>query len=273
MSQERSQSFTCGTCGRAGLTEATLYEHVRSAHGDAPIEGSSCPLCVASWRGDPNRKLDDLLVHLAVEHRLGSAADVDRHHAAFASFLGRNTAGRGGHESAGLTRSGAFRVLPSTSVPHELRGGSLRAPGSVYAPPATGPGATAVLRRRLGPGPGPAASESATVPAAGREPEATSAFAEALFGVSGGVLFGRTGQQSQPNPPSGQQSQSQLNASDREREVQAEHDALAELLAQLEGRLGGGRPDLASLTQRMEQSILNQLERCVVFLLFQLLSI
>lgn len=162
VARERAQSFTCVACGRSGFTDASLYEHLRSAHSERPISGLNCPLCVAWRRGDPNRKPDDLMAHIAVEHRLGTTAE-DRHVAAF--------------------------VMPVTN--RHARGASAAAAAGSF------------MRRRVGPPPVAA-----------------------------------------------------------ERDAQAERDALADLLAQLEGRVSG-RAELVTLTQRMEQSIFEQLERYV----------
>ncbi len=38
VSVEQPQAFTCPFCGRMGLTEATLQEHVTSEHADSSTE-------------------------------------------------------------------------------------------------------------------------------------------------------------------------------------------------------------------------------------------
>ncbi|CAM9388353.1 unnamed protein product [Lampetra fluviatilis] len=68
LTAEQPQSFTCPYCGKMGLTEATLQEHVTSEHAEASTE-VVCPVCAALPGGDPNHVTDDLAAHLTVEHR------------------------------------------------------------------------------------------------------------------------------------------------------------------------------------------------------------
>ncbi|XP_072029736.1 E3 ubiquitin-protein ligase KCMF1-like [Amphiura filiformis] len=71
---EQAQSFTCPYCGKMGLTETTLQEHVTSEHSDSSAE-VVCPVCAASPGGDPNHVTDDFSAHLTLEHR--SPRDLD----------------------------------------------------------------------------------------------------------------------------------------------------------------------------------------------------
>uniref|UniRef100_S4R646 E3 ubiquitin-protein ligase KCMF1 n=1 Tax=Petromyzon marinus TaxID=7757 RepID=S4R646_PETMA len=74
LTAEQPQSFTCPYCGKMGLTEATLQEHVTSEHAEASTE-VVCPVCAALPGGDPNHVTDDLAAHLTVEHR--TPRDID----------------------------------------------------------------------------------------------------------------------------------------------------------------------------------------------------
>lgn len=67
---EQPQSFTCPHCGRMGLTETTLQEHVTLDHTDTSAE-VVCPVCASLPGGDPNLMTDDLSGHLNLEHRSG----------------------------------------------------------------------------------------------------------------------------------------------------------------------------------------------------------
>uniref|UniRef100_A0A8C4QPC4 E3 ubiquitin-protein ligase KCMF1 n=1 Tax=Eptatretus burgeri TaxID=7764 RepID=A0A8C4QPC4_EPTBU len=68
LTAEQPQSFTCPYCGKMGLTETTLQEHVTAEHAEATTE-VVCPVCAALPGGDPNHVTDDLTSHLTVEHR------------------------------------------------------------------------------------------------------------------------------------------------------------------------------------------------------------
>lgn len=67
---EQPQSFTCPHCGKMGLTETTLQEHVTLEHTDTTAE-VVCPVCASLPGGDPNLMTDDLSGHLNLEHRSG----------------------------------------------------------------------------------------------------------------------------------------------------------------------------------------------------------
>ncbi|KAF4517009.1 hypothetical protein B566_EDAN009682 [Ephemera danica] len=67
---EQPQAFTCPYCGRQGLTENTLQEHVASEHADTSFE-VVCPVCASLPGGDPNHVTDDFAGHLTLEHRSG----------------------------------------------------------------------------------------------------------------------------------------------------------------------------------------------------------
>lgn len=67
-SVEHPQSFTCPFCGRMGLTESTLTEHVAAEHSESSIE-IVCPVCASQPGGEPNHVTDDFSAHLALDHR------------------------------------------------------------------------------------------------------------------------------------------------------------------------------------------------------------
>ncbi|KAK3928769.1 E3 ubiquitin-protein ligase KCMF1 [Frankliniella fusca] len=67
---DQPQSFTCPHCGRMGLTETTLQEHVTLDHTDTSAE-VVCPVCASLPGGDANLMTDDLSGHLNLEHRSG----------------------------------------------------------------------------------------------------------------------------------------------------------------------------------------------------------
>ncbi|VVC39673.1 Hypothetical protein CINCED_3A024670 [Cinara cedri] len=68
LSTDQPQAFTCPFCGRMGLTEAVLTEHVTAEHPDSTAE-VVCPVCAAHPGGDPNLLTDDFSVHLQMQHR------------------------------------------------------------------------------------------------------------------------------------------------------------------------------------------------------------
>jgi len=63
-----SYSFVCPYCGKLGLNESQLSEHVSADHSCAGVE-VICPICAALPGGDPNHVTDDLSSHLSMEHR------------------------------------------------------------------------------------------------------------------------------------------------------------------------------------------------------------
>ncbi|GIZ01490.1 e3 ubiquitin-protein ligase KCMF1 [Caerostris extrusa] len=67
-SVEHPQSFTCPFCGRMGLTEAALTEHVSAEHSESSAE-IVCPVCASQPGGEPNHMTDDFSAHLALDHR------------------------------------------------------------------------------------------------------------------------------------------------------------------------------------------------------------
>lgn len=62
------QSFTCPFCGRNGLTETSLQEHVASDHADSSSE-VICAICASIPGGEANNVTDDFAAHLQLEHR------------------------------------------------------------------------------------------------------------------------------------------------------------------------------------------------------------
>ncbi|XP_035221875.1 E3 ubiquitin-protein ligase KCMF1-like [Stegodyphus dumicola] len=67
-SVEHPQSFTCPFCGRMGLTESALTEHVAAEHSESSAE-IVCPVCASQPGGEPNHMTDDFSAHLALDHR------------------------------------------------------------------------------------------------------------------------------------------------------------------------------------------------------------
>ncbi|XP_015910896.1 E3 ubiquitin-protein ligase KCMF1 isoform X1 [Parasteatoda tepidariorum] len=67
-SVEHPQSFTCPFCGRMGLTESALTEHVSAEHSESSAE-IVCPVCASQPGGEPNHMTDDFSAHLALDHR------------------------------------------------------------------------------------------------------------------------------------------------------------------------------------------------------------
>eukprot|EP00794_Sanderia_malayensis_P005391 gene5391-6064_t len=65
---DQSQSYTCPYCGKLGMSETRLHEHVTGEHLSSSAE-VICPVCAAMPGGDPNRVTDDLVGHLNMEHR------------------------------------------------------------------------------------------------------------------------------------------------------------------------------------------------------------
>ncbi|XP_059480801.1 E3 ubiquitin-protein ligase KCMF1-like isoform X2 [Neocloeon triangulifer] len=97
---EQPQAFTCPFCGKQGLTEATLQEHVAAEHADITFE-VVCPVCASLPGGDPNHVTDDFAAHLTLEHRSGPRDLI--------SFL----------DEPSVSRHGGVR-----RIPHSSRGGS-----------------------------------------------------------------------------------------------------------------------------------------------------
>lgn len=73
---DQPQSFTCPFCGKLGLTESGLPEHVSLEHPEMSSE-VVCPVCAALPRGEPNHMTDDFIAHLTMEHRTQSMRDFD----------------------------------------------------------------------------------------------------------------------------------------------------------------------------------------------------
>ncbi|XP_057305901.1 E3 ubiquitin-protein ligase KCMF1-like isoform X2 [Hydractinia symbiolongicarpus] len=67
--QPSSYSFVCPHCGKLGLSENVLLEHVAAEHANTSTE-VICPICAALPGGDPNHVTDNLNNHLSSEHRL-----------------------------------------------------------------------------------------------------------------------------------------------------------------------------------------------------------
>lgn len=107
------QSLTCPFCGRLGFTEASLVDHVSSAHSDSSHDSQEviCPICASTPGGDPNHVLtwSDFSTHINLEHRSTGQRDL-------ISFLDEPS-----RSGAGVRR-----------VPHS-RGGGGNASGSARA--------------------------------------------------------------------------------------------------------------------------------------------
>ena len=76
------QSLTCPFCGRLGFTEASLVDHVTSAHSSDSASNDSqeviCPICASTPGGDPNHllTLSDFSTHINLEHRTTGQRDL-----------------------------------------------------------------------------------------------------------------------------------------------------------------------------------------------------
>ena len=74
------QSLTCPFCGRLGFTEASLVDHVSSAHSDSSHDSQEviCPICASTPGGDPNHVLtwSDFSTHINLEHRSTGQRDL-----------------------------------------------------------------------------------------------------------------------------------------------------------------------------------------------------
>ncbi|XP_025408638.1 E3 ubiquitin-protein ligase KCMF1-like isoform X2 [Sipha flava] len=88
LASDQPQAFTCPFCGRMGLTEAVLTEHVTADHPDLTTE-VVCPVCAAHPGGDPNLLTDDFSVHLQMQHRASPSVPRD-----LISFLDEPTVAR-----------------------------------------------------------------------------------------------------------------------------------------------------------------------------------
>jgi len=76
--QASSYSFVCPHCGKLGLSETQLSEHVSGEHSNSASE-VICPICAALPGGNPNHVTDDLGSHLSSEHnKSGSQRDLVR---------------------------------------------------------------------------------------------------------------------------------------------------------------------------------------------------
>jgi len=74
--QATSYSYVCPHCGRLGLSEAQLLQHVASEHPTSTNE-VICPICAALPGGNPNHVTDDLGNHLTTEHKAGAQRDLE----------------------------------------------------------------------------------------------------------------------------------------------------------------------------------------------------
>ncbi|XP_037068600.1 E3 ubiquitin-protein ligase KCMF1-like, partial [Pollicipes pollicipes] len=70
LSAEQPQSFVCPHCGKMGLTELTLADHVTAQHSDTTTQ-VVCPVCASVPNGEPNHVTEDLTAHLSMDHRGG----------------------------------------------------------------------------------------------------------------------------------------------------------------------------------------------------------
>ncbi|XP_050546904.1 E3 ubiquitin-protein ligase KCMF1-like isoform X2 [Daktulosphaira vitifoliae] len=106
LGSDQPQAFTCPFCGRMGLTEAVLTEHVTNEHPDSTAE-VVCPVCAAHPGGDPNLLTDDFSVHLQMQHRASPNVPRD-----LISFLDEPTVAR--HSARRIPQSS--RGMGSTRV-------------------------------------------------------------------------------------------------------------------------------------------------------------
>jgi len=114
-----SQSLTCPFCGKLGFTEATLVDHVSSAHTDSSHDSQEviCPICASTPGDDPNYFVSrsDFSTHINLEHRSTGQRDL-------ISFLdepsrsgaGVRRVGRGGSSNG----TGSARARRTANVHH-----------------------------------------------------------------------------------------------------------------------------------------------------------
>lgn len=74
--QASSYSYVCPHCGKLGLSESHLLEHVTGEHSSTSSE-VICPICAALPGGNPNHVTDDLGNHLSTEHKAGTQRDLE----------------------------------------------------------------------------------------------------------------------------------------------------------------------------------------------------
>lgn len=109
---EFPQSYTCPFCGRMGLTETGLHDHVSSDHSDSSTE-VICAICASIPGGEANNVTDDFAAHLTLEHHRPSDSGGGRHTGLHASSAS-NTA-------AAVARSSVAASLQA-SVPESSGG-------------------------------------------------------------------------------------------------------------------------------------------------------
>jgi len=79
LNSSEPQSLTCPFCGKHGLTESTLREHVQASHQMSSGQ-VVCPICASMPGGDPNFVTDNFMSHITVEHgaaRAGTSAALE----------------------------------------------------------------------------------------------------------------------------------------------------------------------------------------------------
>ena len=119
---DHPQSFCCPFCGKLGLTESGLPEHVTAEHPDATSE-VVCPVCAALPRGDPNHVTDDFIAHLTMEHKSQSIRDFDeptgsrvRRILHGGRSLGQARARRATNQSLGNSSSTTPQLVPNPAT-------------------------------------------------------------------------------------------------------------------------------------------------------------
>jgi hypothetical protein len=79
-------SFTCPYCGKLGLSESSLADHISSLHVNNTSDNNNlmqevvCPICAvlpSGSGGDPNHLTEDLLQHINTEHMNISSRNLD----------------------------------------------------------------------------------------------------------------------------------------------------------------------------------------------------
>ncbi|XP_050433743.1 E3 ubiquitin-protein ligase KCMF1-like isoform X2 [Adelges cooleyi] len=122
LASDQPQAFTCPFCGRMGLTEQVLTEHVSAEHPDSTTE-VVCPVCAAHPGGDPNLLTDDFSVHLQMQHRASPSVPRD-----LISFLDEPTVAR--HSVRRIPQSsrgmGSTRVRRAINFRYRATNGGVR---------------------------------------------------------------------------------------------------------------------------------------------------
>ncbi len=132
-------SFTCPYCGKIGLSEATLSDHVSNVHmsGNNPesqmlLGEVVCPICAvlsSANGGDPNHLTDDLLHHINLEHLEPFSLDAENG----LRDVGLVSSGTASAVAAAAALRFSRRFNTNSGSSHQISGGVARVGGGVTA--------------------------------------------------------------------------------------------------------------------------------------------